>query len=274
MDKKFINMQGKKVAYIEKGRADAPPVLLLHGVPESALLWKEIIPVIVSCGYKVYAPDLPGFGDSEKFDGPSTWERFDQFVTGFTALLKIDSLHLVVHDWGGLIGLKWACDHPERILSLIVTDSTISDEYMWHDLARIWRTPGKGEASIKGMSNRAQFLEAMKKEIPNSDDETLNDFFKVFQTPESGQVILDLYRSGNLETVKNYKEKLQKIKNPATILWGEKDRYISSEFAGKLQKEGLPHANVHIIPDAGHFIHIEAPKKVNVYVQKHFNSLS
>ncbi|KQU27157.1 hypothetical protein ASG65_00885 [Bacillus sp. Leaf13] len=273
MEKKNMIINGKKLSYIEKGNVNDPPVLLLHGVPESSLLWREMIPCIVSCGFRTIAPDLPGFGQSEPFDESSTWERYEQFVSDFTRELKLDKFHLIVHDWGGLIGLKWACDHPERILSLFVSNTTISGDYKWHSLAQIWRTPNAGEKIMKRMSDDSQFQTDMKNSIPNIVDETLEDFYRVFRTPESSKVILDLYRSGNIEKVKSYNQKLNQIKIPVTIIWGENDPYIPFELAYKLQKEGLPHAQVHIIQNAGHFIQIEVPDKVNFYIQQHFKNV-
>jgi haloalkane dehalogenase len=125
---------------------------------------------------------------------------------------------------------------------------------------------------MKVMSDDPQAQTEMRKTIPNIADETLEDFFRVFRTPESSKVILDLYRSGNIEKVKSYDQKLNQIKIPVTIIWGEKDPYIPFEFAYKLQKEGFPHAQVHIIQNAGHFIQIEVPDKVNAYIQQHFKN--
>ncbi|OUM88218.1 MAG: hypothetical protein BAA01_08605 [Bacillus thermozeamaize] len=272
MEKRRMYLKNKAVAYIDQGENSSEPVLLLHGVPESSLLWKEIIPVIVSSGFRAIAPDLPGFGQSERFDEPCTWERYLQFVTEFTESLKIGKFHLVVHDWGGLIGLKWACEHPERILSLIVSDSTLSPEYRWHPIARKWRKPGEGEEVMEKYADRERWMAAMKREIPSADEEILNDFYRVLQTHQNRQVILDLYRSANHKLVENH-EKLSQLKVPVTILWGENDPYIHSDFAYKLREYSFHHAEVHVIPDAGHFIHVEVPEKVKALVAKHFASL-
>ncbi|PLT29380.1 alpha/beta fold hydrolase [Peribacillus deserti] len=270
MKKKQTDINNKKVFYLDEGETENPAVLLLHGVPESCLVWKDIIPAIVGNGYRAVAPDLPGFGQSEPFDEPSTWERFSQFVSEFKNKLYLGQLHLVVHDWGGLIGLNWACDHQEEVLSMIVSNSTISDEYTWHKLAQLWRTPGVGEEVMKQMSDPAQFEAGTRKSIPGIEDTVMKDFYQAFRTSESSKVILDLYRSGNLDTVKIYQDKLSELKIPISIIWGENDPYVPMEFAWKLKKQSIPHAQVSIIQNAGHFIQIEVPQAVNQLVLQHF----
>ncbi|WP_369405543.1 alpha/beta fold hydrolase [Aneurinibacillus tyrosinisolvens] len=99
-------------------------MLLIHGFPESSLLWKDIVPSIVSSGYRAIAPDLPGFGGSDRFlNHPHTWENYINFVTSFLEGLQVGKTHLVLHDWGGLIGLRWSRMNPEKVLSLVVTDT-------------------------------------------------------------------------------------------------------------------------------------------------------
>ncbi|MBM7692024.1 pimeloyl-ACP methyl ester carboxylesterase [Peribacillus deserti] len=271
MEKKQTIINHKKVFYLEEGDPGSPAVLLLHGVPESSLVWEEIVPAILSSGCRAIAPDLPGFGQSEPFDEASTWERFGEFVSDFKKHLHLEKVHLVVHDWGGLIGLKWACDHPEDVLSIVVSNSTISDEYSWHKLAQIWRTPGIGEEAMKKFADWGQFSSETRKSIPGITEKTLKDFYQVFHTEDSSKVVLDLYRSGNLQTVKMYQEKLKSLKVPVSILWGENDPYVPLPFAWKLKNESFPHAQVSVIQDAGHFIQIEVPHAVNKLMIQHLN---
>ncbi|QQK80497.1 alpha/beta hydrolase [Salicibibacter cibi] len=270
--KQTMELNGQKVSYFDEGPKDSLPVLLLHGVPESGMLWKHIIPEIVSLGFRAIAPDLPGFGKSEQFKTKSTWENYLIFINNFMRTLQLDDIHLIVHDWGGLIGLRWACDHPEKVSSLVISDTSLHPEYKWHSIARKWRTPGEGEKVMEKMSNKALWMKNMKNEVPGVDEDVLEDFYCVFQTEQSRNVVLDLYRSANQKLVEPYLN-LSKLKTHVTILWGEKDRYIDYEFAYKTQEEQLSQANVHIIPNAGHFIHVEVPEKVKPIIGDHFRSI-
>ncbi|RFU61985.1 alpha/beta fold hydrolase [Peribacillus glennii] len=271
--KKQLFIDGKQVSYLDEGEAGWPAVLMVHGNPESSLLWKDIIPAVEKSGYRAIAPDLPGFGESDPFDGPSTWEAYVAFVSQFLGELNLRNVHLFVHDWGGGIGLMWACQNADKVRSLFITDTIFSPDYTWHTLAQQWRTTGVGEQIIQGMSDWEFWQAAMNKQIPGISEDVLADFFKVVAYPERKNVILDLYRSGDMEKVIPYKPKLREISGPVTIVWGEDDPYIPQEFGIRMKKEDFPQATFHLIPGAGHFIHIEAADAVCQLVEEHFKKI-
>jgi pimeloyl-ACP methyl ester carboxylesterase len=270
--KKKMSLNDLKISYVDEGLKTDPPVLLIHGVPESSMLWKHLIPEIVSQGFRAIAPDLPGFGQSDRFKTESTWECYVNFISNFIEELELEKIHLIVHDWGGLIGLRWACDHVEKIASLIISDTSFIPGYTWHPMAKKWRTPGVGEKVMDAMVDKQLWFTNMKKEVPSVEEAILEDFYYIYHTEESRKVILDLYRSANLELLEPY-QKLSKIQSPVTILWGENDPYIHVEFAYKTRDQQFSQAAVHVIPDAGHFIHIEAPQKVVPLVKEHFQAI-
>ncbi|QQK76575.1 alpha/beta hydrolase [Salicibibacter cibarius] len=272
IQKQTMVLNEQKISYFDEGSKDSPPVLLLHGVPESSMLWKHIIPEVVSTGFRAIAPDLPGFGQSDQFKTKSTWENYLIFINNFMETLDLDEIHLIVHDWGGIIGLRWACDHPEKVSSLVISDTSLDPEYKWHPIARKWRTPGEGERIMEKTGNKTLWMKNMKNEVPGIDEDVLEDFYCVYQTEQSRNVILDLYRSANQKLVEPYLN-LSKIKTCVTILWGEKDPYVDYEFAYKTQEKQLSQANVYIIPNAGHFIHVEVPEKVKPIIGDHFRSI-
>lgn len=272
LKKQSLLLNDKKISYIDEGAKTAPALLLIHGVPESSMLWKHLIPELSSVGFRTIAPDLPGFGQSDRFPYSSTWENYVIFIQQFMEALSLEKIHLVVHDWGGMIGLRWACDHIEKVESLIISDTCLIPGYSWHSLAKKWRTPELGEKVVEAMANKDAWMSNMKQEIPSVDEEILEDFFTIFQTEETRKVILELYRSANLELIAPH-QKLAEIKKPVTILWGENDPYISPDFAYKTRQAQFPQAKVEVIPNTGHFIHIEAPKQVIPIVKGHFQSI-
>lgn len=270
--KKSMKLDGLTISFVDEGLKDAPPVLLIHGVPESSMLWKHLIPEIVSQGFRAIAPDLPGFGQSDRFQTVSSWQNYLKFINRLTEELKLEKVHLIVHDWGGLIGLRWASENVEKIESLIISDTSFIPGYRWHPMAKKWRTPEVGEKVMEGMADKERWFANMKKEVPSVEEDILEDFYSIYQTEASRRVILDLYRSANVELLEPY-QKLSAIKSPVTILWGEHDPYIHYEYAYKTREQQFPQAAVHIIPGLGHFIHIEAPQKVVPLVKEHFQTV-
>src|SRR5436189_5289400 len=99
------------LAHREAGPEDGPVALLLHGFPESSYMWRALLPALADAGWHAIAPDFGGYGDSEP-DPPATWERHMEELERFRQEQAIQRCVLVVHDWGGLIGLRWACEHP------------------------------------------------------------------------------------------------------------------------------------------------------------------
>src|SRR5688500_8595231 len=112
------------LAFREAGEQDAPVALLLHGYPNSSFMWKDVLPAVADAGFRAVAPDLAGYGDSPLPDGEQgTWDDHVQAIDDFVAEHDLAPVALVVHDWGGLIGLRWACDRPycARALAIMST---------------------------------------------------------------------------------------------------------------------------------------------------------
>jgi haloalkane dehalogenase len=117
---------GLRMAYVADGPVDAAPVVLLHGEPTWSFLWRGVIPVLAAAGLRVIAPDLVGFGRSDK-PAEVTDHSYAQHVTWMrTALfeaLDLRDVTLVGHDWGGLLGLRLLAEHGERVAGFVATNT-------------------------------------------------------------------------------------------------------------------------------------------------------
>ena len=150
-----------KLAHREEGPADGPVALLLHGYPESSYMWSHTMDALAGAGWRAIAPDLLGFGDSDS-DPPHTWERHVESIEEFRSELGLERVALVMHDWGGLIGLWWACEHPEAVSALVISASGFFPDGKWHGVAQAARTPGTGEEMVEGMTREG--FEALLKQ--------------------------------------------------------------------------------------------------------------
>jgi haloalkane dehalogenase len=117
---------GLRMAYVAAGPADGQPVLLLHGEPTWSYLWRTVIPVLTDAGHRVIAPDLIGFGRSDKPAevADHSYARHVEWVRAFVIdAMDLNGLTVVGHDWGGLIGLRVATEHPARVARLVATNT-------------------------------------------------------------------------------------------------------------------------------------------------------
>jgi haloalkane dehalogenase len=114
-----------RVHHIDEGPQDAAPVLLLHGEPSWCYLYRKMVPIIAAAGYRAIAPDLPGFGRSDK---PSkrtdyTYQRHVDWMTSFIEAIDLREATLVGQDWGGLIGLRLVAENPDRFARVVAANT-------------------------------------------------------------------------------------------------------------------------------------------------------
>jgi haloalkane dehalogenase len=114
-----------RVHYIDEGPRDAAPILLMHGEPSWCYLYRKMIPILVAAGHRAIAPDLVGFGRSDKPDKRTdyTYQRHVDWMTSFIEAIDLQHATLVGQDWGGLIGLRLAAEHTERFARIVAANT-------------------------------------------------------------------------------------------------------------------------------------------------------
>ena len=242
----------------EEGPADGPVALMLHGYPQSSYMWRYALPAVAARGWRGVAPDLAGFGDSPP-DSPGTWERQVEAVEGFRQELGLDRVALVVHDWGGLVGLRWACDHTDAVSALVISDTGFFSDGKWHGMAKALRTEGEGE-ELLGNLDRNAFAQVVQSSSSGIDDAAVDEYFKCFgdETRRRGQ--LELYRSGDFSKLESYEGCLAKLDVPALLLWGADDPFAPLAGARRLERE-LPQSRLVVMEGTGHFVWDDAGER-------------
>ena len=114
-----------RVHYIDEGPKDAEPVLMMHGEPSWSFLYRKMIPIFLGAGYRAVAPDLVGFGRSDKPADRSdyTYNRHVEWMNAWLEEADLKRITLVCQDWGGLIGLRLLAAHPERFARAVVANT-------------------------------------------------------------------------------------------------------------------------------------------------------
>jgi pimeloyl-ACP methyl ester carboxylesterase len=229
--------------------------LYLHGVPDSSDEWADFLQR--SGGV---APDLPGFGRSGKPGSLSyTISEYADFLERFLALVEIERVKLVMHDWGS-VGLAFAQRHPQLVERLVAINTVpLLPGYSWHRMARIWRTPLLGELAM-GITGRRTlgYLTRESNATPGPMPQAWQDSVLAHFDQGTQRAILRLYRSSPPEVLAAAGRQLASLRVPALVVWGSKDPYIPASF-GRAQAQALGGAELLELPDAGHWPWMDRP---------------
>ncbi len=239
-------------------------VVFVHGNPGSSRDWTGLLEAVGPVA-RGLAWDAPGFGHADKpasFD--YTVDGYARFIAEALETLGVERVHLVVHDFGGPWGLRWAVDHPDQFASVVLINTGVLLNYSWHALAKIWRTPLVGELFM-ATATRPAFRMLMKIGNPRGlPPDFVDRMYDDFDTP-TRKAVLKLYRASPSSAMEQLSAGLRALDRPALVVWGAKDPYIPVEQAD-LQLRTFPSAEVHVLDDSGHWPFIDNPERTRELV--------
>ncbi len=253
--------QAAGLAYRTAGERSDRVALLVHGYPESSHMWEHALGALAEAGWWALAPDLPGYGDSEPGGGvgSGTWERHVEALGRFVRDLELPKVALVTHDWGVMVGLRWACEHPDAVNALVISDGGFFADRRWHDLANVMRTPEQGEQLIRAYTQEG-FYAALRTVSSGMSDEALGEYWKAFADDTRRMGHLELYRSGDFDKLEPYQGRVAALGVPALVLWGGEDRFAGVAMAHRFHEE-LPGSELTVFDGAGHFVWDDQPER-------------
>jgi haloalkane dehalogenase len=263
---------GVQLAYVDEGPRDGDPLLFVHGNPSWSYLWRK--PIAAFAGsHRCVAVDHVGCGRSDK---PQDYAyRLAQHVENLERLilaLDLKRVTLVVHDWGGPIGLGAMLRHPERLARCIITNTAGFTNDSWGGRApwriRVCRTPLLGELAVRGanafagMATLMAVERAMPPEVKRGFLAPYDSWQNRIATIRFVQDIPLTTEHPSYATLLEIERGLERLRGvPTCIVWGERDWCFTPAFRGEWQRR-LPGAEVHPIPDAGHYLLEDAGDEV------------
>jgi pimeloyl-ACP methyl ester carboxylesterase len=236
-------------------------VVFVHGNPGSSEDWRDLLGE-VGVFARGLGLDMPGFGRADK---P---RRFDYTVPGYAGFLEralntlgVRRAHLVLHDFGGPFGLAWGAGRPDALASLVLINTGVFEDYSWHYLARIWRTPVVGEL-FQVMVTRRAFHLSLRRGNPRGLPRAFVD--RMFDDYDAGtrRAVLRLYRATEVRgAAARLRAALSPVDPPTLVVWGARDPYLPVAYAAR-QRETFACAEVAVLPDSGHWPFADDPDGV------------
>ena len=250
------------VSYVDEGAGE--PVILIHGIPTWGYLWHKLIPVL-SKQTRVLAPDLIGFGYSDKQDNfDRSIARQTEMIDAWMEKLGIQNANIVAHDIGGGVALRLATLFPHRVKRLCLMNSVSYDSWAIEAMIQLGHPSAYYLASASTtVATLRQMLKQGFNETP--EEEILDGIFAPYLT-EVGK--LSLIRNAaalNTNLTTEITHLLHKIKAKTLILWGVDDKFQLLKF-GKRLADDISNAKLIQIENARHFVMIDQPEAVARHV--------
>ncbi|MBI5513639.1 MAG: alpha/beta hydrolase [Deltaproteobacteria bacterium] len=259
-------LRGVRVRFQDEGRG--PAVLLVHGFLVSHSAWTALLPLLTP-RFRVIAPDLPGFGDSEK---PARYsysrEAYADTLCDLLAGLGIPRASVVGHGMGGGVALTMAAAHPEHVERLVAMDAAAFPSGLGLR-QRLPRLPWVGPLLFKQLYGRLLFHRQFRDEfyLPGYpyDRARVDAWFEAFDPPEAREsaykALLALGDTAALTP------RLPRVRAPSLVLWGERDRRYPVELGERLARE-LPDARLEVIAGAGHCPADDHPDETAAHLER------
>jgi pimeloyl-ACP methyl ester carboxylesterase len=257
-----INVDGLPIFYRESGPANAPVLLLLHGLPSSSRMYEPILTRLAD-RYRMIAPDYPGFGHSAA-PAPSafvySFDRLAAVMTRFTEILGLGRYSLFMQDYGGPVGFRMALAHPERLDSLIVQNAVAHDTglgKLWDKRRAFWADRAAHEATLRYnlLSLEATRIRHVGSDphVERYDPDLWNDEFAFLSLPGQGDIQVELFYDyrNNVASYPKWQAWMRKVQPRLLVLWGRHDPSFDISEPEAYRRD-VPQAEVHVL-DAGHF---------------------
>jgi haloalkane dehalogenase len=260
---RYRQHDGLRLAHLDEGKG--PPVVFVHGEPTWSFLWRRVIPPVLEGGFRCLAPDLPGFGRSDK-PMAHEWYTYDRHTAALSSLLEeldVRDATVVVHDWGGPIGLRAAVEQPERISRMVILDTGLFTGRQ--PMTEAW-------TAFRDFVERTEDLPIgmLVRRACHRDpgDEVIRGYEAPFPSPEAkaGARAFPLILPTSPEMPgasqgQRVLEALRADRRPKLVLWADADPVLPLE-TGRRFAQALGTEVHRVIANAGHFLQEDAGPEI------------
>jgi pimeloyl-ACP methyl ester carboxylesterase len=260
----FTEVDGVRVHYQEAGQSDAPAMILIHGFAASNLVWSKVLLEIAENGFRVIAPDLLGYGYSDKprqFD--YTILRQAQMVVSLMKRLGIERGVVIGSSYGGAIAATIALDHPELVEKLILIGAVTNNKPTRYLLMRLFGSPIIGDILSPLVVGSRTLLRLRMKRVYDRhswelDERRVDARHLPLRTRGAHRAVIRTVRRWDAERISR---EAHLITQPTLVLWGDTDREVPLADGERLHEE-IPNSRLIVFRACGHLPHEEYPQAV------------
>ena len=253
----YAEIDGLRLHYVDEGPREGTPIVCFHGEPTWAYLYRKMLPPLVAAGHRVICPDYAGFGRSDK-PTDRGWYSYDGHVELMTALLdrlELRGATVVVQDWGGPIGLRWAVEQEERVERLVVLNTGIftgrvSKGFLaWRDFAQ--KNPDLPVGFVLQGATKSELapevVAAYEAPFPSPESKAgAAQFPLLVPTEEDGP---------GASQMRDVADALSRWQKPALVAFSDSDPVFPHPKSGQVFCDRIPGARPQVtIADAAHFL--------------------
>lgn len=261
----YCEIEGIRMHYLDENPDKNEVVVLLHGEPTWSYLYRKLIPELTKQGYRVVVPDLIGFGKSDKLvhQKDHSYSKSTRWLKSFLFdILDLRDINIVLHDWGGLIGLRIIAEQPLKFKSVIATNTYFPIQSKVNFTYLVWRWLGPIFQSI---FFKRMIALGVKCKLSTQD---LNAYAAPFPSlrykaaPLKFPTLLPIFSwSKELKTNQLLWEKLKQFERPFLTIYSKNDPFTKgAEIAFITEIKGAKHQNHLKINNAGHLIQEDQPE--------------
>jgi haloalkane dehalogenase len=261
----YAEVGGVRVHYLDEGDRDAKPVWFMHGEPTWSYLWRKVIPPVREAGFRCIAPDMPGFGRSDK-PTDVDWYSYDAHTAAMGELFEQLDLHdvtFVVHDWGGPVGLRVAVEHADRVARLVILDTGLFTGHQ--HMSDAWIAFRDFVARTEDLPIGFLVKGACARDMPH-------DVFTAYEAPfpttgsKAGarafpMLIATSPEQEGAEAGRRVLAALAELDVPKLVLWADKDPVLTLE-TGTRFAEAIGAPEPEVIENASHFLQEDAGEEI------------
>ncbi len=259
LDRERASLNGISTAWLDMGRGE--PVVALHGIPTSSALFEPLLPFLND--HRLIAPDLLGQGLTETPPvGPLDHAAYARHLDAFMQKIPPRSFHLLVHDLGGVLGLRWAADNVERVRSLVILSTTITLSFRVSFLIY----------AANLIFGREMLRRALPRTLKRGDilDPSV---IEIWAAPWTRRRLIRGRDHFARRHLRRLRSKIDRLRCPVLLIWGDEDDIFPLYHAHAIMKY-LTQAKLSIIERCGHWSPIDAPEEVGKLMAEFFREAS